>query len=196
MEEVYLDRNLQLLIWEDIKKTRNFGKEKHEILSEMLQCPLGYAWEILYAGRMPNSREIKRLSRAYFVEELVLIHTDLLDSFYQGDYLRENVIFFLKSLRWGLQKELSVYTQVDKQTAYRWTKGLNLPKGDNLRRLIEFINMEYGPNCCRNIKEEPYFLGPWPSSPMQKRGEIKNLIDGMDDFDFNAVYPALLKLLK
>lgn len=104
----------------------------------------------------------------------------------------ENVIFLLGSLKKGQKQELASFVGVTPTTISRWAK---TGKGMGSARLSKFLQF-FGLATDTDLRKSPLFLDDGPVSVAQCREWAVSQLEQLGDQDFQALYPALRRLLE
>ena len=90
-----------------------------------------------------------------------------------------------------VKKALSKAVDIDPSTLSRWKKGLTVPDKYHLRLICEYFHIAED-----SLRTEFLFLDLEPVTTQSKKNLCKEWIDQMSPEEFDALFPALKKLIK
>lgn len=109
----------------------------------------------------------------------------------QKELVLENILFLIQSIPWGDNKDFTDALEIRGSTLSRWKNGEMKPS----RHFQAEICKYFGLGDLDDLKTAYLFFGLSPVTTPQRKLEWKKMIDELSRADFEAVYPALLKLL-
>ena len=195
---MYLVKNLKHLIWIDKKSLPkltsseylDFAAHKCGISSEHFR-------NILRKDVVATTKELQEIKSHY--EDLgydltAIRDTDLFvdtSDYMQYELLRENLIYLLRMIPKSNNKEFFDSVHIDRSTLSRWKNGLTIPDKYHLRLICEYFHISEF-----MLRTEFLFLDIEPITTQSKKNICKEWIDNMSPEEFDALFPAIKKLIR
>ena len=198
----YLSGNLKYLLW-SIHRQRRYAQESYDDFIDHIadKCQISPArFRFIMGDKADATGEeilsIKKSLMEFDNEHIPYIDVEHLfveyENTYADDLISENILYLINSIPWGSNQEFIETLQIRGSTLTRWKNGTMKPS----KHFQEKICKYFGIPDVDTLKTAYLFLGLSPVSTSQKKVECKRLIDGIHREDFEAIYPALIKLLK
>lgn len=195
---MHLVKNLKYLIWADKKSLPKLTYSEYLDFAAA-QCgmlPERFR-DILRNDAIATGREEYQIKTHY--EDLgydltAIRDTDLFSEtpdYMQFELLRENLMYLLRKIPRGGNAEVVKAVDIDPSTLSRWKKGLTIPDKYHLRLICEYFHMAED-----SLRTEFLFLDLEPVTTQSKKNLCKEWIDQMSPEEFDALFPALKKLIK
>jgi transcriptional regulator with XRE-family HTH domain len=105
--------------------------------------------------------------------------------------LRENLSYLLDTLEYGGKKLLAESIHVDPTTVSRWLKGTSQPTEATLRQ----ISTHFGLPSKTDLRIYPVFLSFEPIAVTERKDWVNSQVTALTAEDFQALYPALRRML-
>ncbi len=195
---MYLVSNLKHLIWVD-KKSLPKTTYKEYIDFAAIKCGISVErfHDILRGDVSPTGREEQQIKEHY--EDLGYDLTALRDAdlfsensdYMEYELLRENLMYLLRTIPRGGNADLVKAVDIDPSTLSRWKKGITLPDKYHQRLICEYFHVTD-----KALRSEFFFLDIEPVTTQSKKNLCKEWIDLMLPEDFEALFPAIKKLIK
>lgn len=191
-----LAENLRVLAWIDLSEKKNFLKRKDEWLVKELNISSETATRLLTQDEVLREKHLANLARKFDLSEDVILSGSLLTEL-GLDIFRENMVYLLSMLKAIdiTHKALALEVGVTPHTISRWAQKTSEPAGRSLVKFMVLIEERLGNSVAVDLNKEKLFLELSPPGRSFKREEVKNLLNIMDDDEFERLYPALIKLL-
>ena len=193
----YIADNLKVLIWQSKTDFEQSYPEYIDFISQQCRMRPGRLRDILRDKATINAQEESSLQRYFeklgfdsYAISYDFLYADVIEQS-KDDLLDKNIQYLLNSLKHGQNKAFTDAIGVNASTVTRWKKGLTKPDRYALTQIARY----YGFPDVNFMKTSFLFLDLDPVSVQQKKDECKNLIDAMSKEDFEALYPAIMKLL-
>lgn len=195
---MHLVKNLKYLIWSDKKSLPkltyseylDFAAVQCGMLPERLR-------DILRNDTVASAKEEQQIKQHYadLGYDLTAIRdTDLfpeMSDYMQYELLRENLIYLLGKIPRGGNADLVSAVDIDPSTLSRWKKGLTIPDKYHLRLICEYFHIT------EDLMRTGFlFLDLEPVTTQSKKNLCKEWIEQMSPEEFDALFPALKKLIK
>ena len=198
----YLAENLKYWLWTIARHNHKSEEEYETILIETADAcgiPFQRFRNILNEKTDASDAEIQQIKhyfstfdqeKADFLKYEFLFGGDM--EAHKKELISDNIMFLIRTIAWGDNRDLVNTLQINNSTLTRWKSGTMKPSKHFQRELCKY----YGIGDVDDLKTAYLFFGLSPVTTPQRKMECKRLIDALDRDGFEAVYPALLKLLK
>ena len=193
----YIAENLKVLIWQSKSDAGQSYPEDIDYIAQRCQMYPGRFRDILLDKATVSMQEESALQHFFanlgydaYAISYDFLYADVVDQFKQ-DLLDKNIRYLLSSLKHGQGKDFAEAMGVNITTVTRWKNGITKPD----RYVLPQIARYYGFPDVNFLKSSFLFLDLLPASTQQKKDACINLICEMGREDFEALYPAIMKLL-
>lgn len=198
----YLAENLKYLLWTIARQKYKSEEEYETVLAEAADAcgiPFRRFRSILNEKSDASEAETQQIKHYFstfdqeksdYLEYEFLFSGDL--ESHKKELISDNIMFLIRTIAWGDNRDLVNTLQINNSTLTRWKSGTMKPSKHFQRELCKY----YGIGDVDDLKTAYLFFGLSPVTTPQRKMECKRLIDALDRDGFEAVYPALLKLLK
>ena len=198
----HLAENMRYLIWASKAHRRNSTQNYSAYIEELSgRCCIDVDRfrKIISGDASATSGEVESVKRVFsqFDDE----HARFLDTDYlyreaieeNKDLLvQENILYLLKSIPWGDNREFVEELGIQDSTLTRWKSGKMKPSKYYQGKICKY----FGIPDVDGLKTTFLFLGLSPTTVTEKKLHLKRLLDGIDRERLEAMYPAIVKLLE
>ena len=198
----YLAENLKYLLWVIARRKHKSEEDYEKSLKEAADaCGISFQRfrSILNEKSDASEAETQQIKHyvSAFDEDIVpyleceFLYREQIEA-HSKELISDNIMFLIRTIAWGDNRDLVNTLQINNSTLTRWKSGTMKPSKHFQRELCKY----YGIGDVDDLKTAYLFFGLSPVTTPQRKMECKRLIDALDRDGFEAVYPALLKLLK